>query len=320
MFSNYNLFLFLSLFSLSSCDYREIVLEVDLTSEAPKLVVDAILLNDDYASVKIQRTIPVNSDSFINSSIKSAEILLWENDILLASLVLKTDTIWSNKIDPFTGEVENIATGILYDYGSSQKLQLETEASYHLSITAEGYPDAVSEKVIYTETTSILDYIVSGPERDELNSLVFPEVSINIKNTSESNQIIDAVFYPWRHDIEDLTISKSQLISASGEIRYNFDGSIEDNITIRGSDIAVRDFFATNETNCVNRCLFSPEGSMVIVKTFSPELAKYRDFLATNSNEYIGGFFPRNPYLKTNINGGYGFFAVVEQDTFIIEE
>ena len=306
---------------LTACDSREILTELDISTEEPKIVLRATLLNDEYASVSINRSVPINSDSAIlNKGIKNAKVLLWENDHLLATLELKSDSIWNSKLDPFTGIRTDFLVRIIYHYDSPEKLLLKPGAYYHISATAEGYPDVESEKVMYKEETTILDYTVGESERDEIQgSLVFSEVNLHLKNTSLSLERIEVGFYPWRHDIDDLIFFSGKLEASDG-ITYDFDGSIEDEVFIQKNDASIYGFFARNTTTCTTFCLFPPEGSRVIVKTFSPELLEYRKFLASNSDEYIGGFFPRNPYVKTNINGGYGFFSVMEQDTIIIEE
>ncbi len=318
---NPNTFFLLILCFLTACDSREILTELDLQSEAPKIVLHATLLNDDYASVSVDRTIPVNSDSVIlNKGIKNAAVSLWENDNLFATLNLKSDSIWSSNVNPLTGMSTPFLSRIIYHYDSPEKLHLQAGAYYHLSATAEGYPDVESEKVMYKEETTILGYTVGGSERDSIfGSLVFSEVSLHLKNTSQGMEHINVVFYPWRHDIDDLFFFGGKLEGSDGTA-YDFDGSIENEIFIKKHTVTVLDFFASNTTDCINECIFPPEGSRVIVQTFSPELVEYRKFLLSNYDEFIGGFFPRNPYVVTNINGGYGFFSIMEQDTIIIEE
>ena len=71
-------------------------------------------------------------------------------------------------------EIQHFLSKIIHHYDSQEKLHLKPGAYYHLSASAEGYPDVESAKVMYKEETTILDYTVGESERDEvLGSLVF---------------------------------------------------------------------------------------------------------------------------------------------------
>ena len=60
-----------------------------------------------------------------------------------------------------------------------------------------------------------------------------------------------------------------------------------------------------------------PIGTELIFETYYHELLDYRE-AELEQSEYIGGFFPPNPFFPHNVTGGYGIFTIIEKDTVVL--
>ena len=197
-------------FSFFNCDKREIALDIDLPTEEPKLVVGGILTNNDYASILVQRTLPINNDSLILANIPNAEVMLWENDEIFAALMFRSDTSWYHEVLS-NDTLSSVITSIRDFYHSTERLQLTPGYAYHITATAEGYPDVISDQVVAQERTTVTVISNLPAEEGELGGIIFPEIILQINNTSPDQERIHIEYFPWRADLGSLTSSIYQV-------------------------------------------------------------------------------------------------------------
>jgi hypothetical protein len=211
-------------------------------------------------------------------------------------------------------------------YTSTEALNFEVGEQYWMEVKAEGFPDLVSDPVIFKDEISATDFRYTEPfllEGTEEEVLVFNEIGFMLqKRGLPTARRVGITFHLWNGtqqwfsdlraayglDVPAVEQIDLPVITNQPVVLYSdFDRECMDSCLLLSSLLECREL-----------CAIPAEGVAVVLTTRDEKAAAFQDAALGNGN-YIGGFFPPNPSFPHTVSGGYGIFTFVEKDTFILQ-
>jgi hypothetical protein len=305
----------------SGCDDREILLPVELPYEGAKLFLLAYLEDGQKPKIQVLRTRAIDGEYEFSSSIDHAEVRLYHAQGLVSDFHYVSDTSRSYEIayginiDGSTF-IDTQKVEVYFDqyYTSAEALNFEVGEQYWMEVRAEGFPDLVSDPVVFKDEISATDFRYTEPfllEGTEEEVLVFNEIGFILhKRGLPAARRVGITFHLWN--------GTQQWLSDHPAAAYELEiPPVEqtDLPVITNQPVVL---YTDVDFECLEPCIIAAEGVAVVLSTRDEKATAFYDATRENSI-YIGGFFPPNPSFPHTVSGGYGIFTFVEKDTFILQ-
>jgi hypothetical protein len=306
----------------SACDNREILLPVELPYEGAKLFLQAYLEDGQKPKIQVLRTRAINGEyGAPNGFIDHAEVRLYHDQGLVTDFHYVSDTSRSYEIaygvniDGSTF-IDTQKVVVYFDqyYTSAEALNFEVGEQYWMEVKAEGFPDLVSDPVVFKDEISATDFRYTEPfllEGTEEEVLVFNEIGFILqKRGLPAARRVSIAFHLWN--------GTQQWFEELPRASYGLEiPAVEqtDLPVITNQPVVL---YTDVDFECLEPCIIPAEGVAVVLTTRDEKAMAYQDARWENSI-YIGGFFPPNPSFPHTVSGGYGIFTFLEKDTFILQ-
>lgn len=285
------IFLILCFAALSGCERP---LGVDLPYEGDKLVLFGVLSPKNVVSLQISKTVPATGSHIFGDGVTNAFVALYEDGIFIENLI-------------------HTSKGI---YSSQKQYKPKIRKSYHVKITANGFPPVETLPEVIPDTLRSVQYRFDQTITSTLNediptrwlSLTFEDVDENsnfynleIVGSYQNKYVAIQTFDVDRPDgIEDLCVSGGNYNNyfirdvCFQNTRFNMNIGVETIGFLQAED--PNNPSRTNERKCdeitvtlrnitptyyeYQKSYYEPEG---LLQAFSPPIIRY-----------------------SNVNGGYG--------------
>ncbi|MEZ4984378.1 MAG: DUF4249 family protein [Saprospiraceae bacterium] len=308
-------------------------MEYDLPYEGAKLSLYAVLHTTEKADVQLVRTLPIGvSTNEDERWVKDAAIEITENGNPWVNLYYKADTTFIYTIftrfemDSISYDTTETRIQIQHRYVSDEPLFFAPTATYQITVNAPGFPVLQSEPVVYEDITTpvLLDY--TPLITNEYDERIIPSIQWNVMCAAYSRKQINLQYRFWsmaHPSINAIGYFQGGSIDVDPVIGVNYplnhyDVTIGSQLLSGCLDTCFDQTTGQFLPDCAENCYVIADGVKVTILTYSQSLLDYQESVSNNS-EYLGGFFPPNPYIAHNVNGGYGIFSLVEVDTLLIQ-
>ncbi|PSR11111.1 MAG: hypothetical protein C7N36_18245 [Bacteroidetes bacterium] len=269
-----------------------------------------------------------------SGSIDHAEVRLYHTQGLVADFHYVSDTsrryeiAYGVNIDGSTFiDTQKVEVYLDQYYTSAEALNFEVGEQYWMEVKAEGFPDLVSDPVVFKDEISATDFRYTEPfllEGTEEEVLVFEEVGFMLqKRGLPAERRVRIIFNLWNGTKQWLSDNPA------GSYGLEIQAVEQTYLPVLTNQPIV--LYPDSDRECFNSCILvgsllecrelcaiPAEGVAVVLSTFDEKAMAYQDAFSENGN-YIGGFFPPNPGFPHTVSGGYGIFTFVEKDTFILQ-
>lgn len=316
----YGLFLCLL---VSACDNREILLPVELPYEGAKLFLWAYLEDGQKPKIQVLRTRAIDGEyGAPNGFIDHAEVRLYHAQGLVADLHYASDTsrryeiAYGTNIDGSTF-IDTQKVVVYFDqyYTSSEALNFEVGEQYWMEVKAEGFPDLISDPVVFKDEISATDFRYTAPfllEGTEEEVLVFNEIGFILqKRGLPAARRVGITFHLWN--------GTQQWFDDRPSADYALEIPAVEQVDLPVLTNQPVVLYAGFDRECLDSCAIPAEGVAVVLSTRDEKAMAFQDAFLWENGNYIGGFFPPNPSFPHTVSGGYGIFTFVEKDTFILQ-
>ena len=211
-----------------------------------------------------------------------------------------------------------------YLYVGSSSITLSPFSDYQIGVQKENGEIVMSQIVQYEPTDFTIALISSGATSLGLNQTL-DETVVNYSSSKaglirsySASYVRDSISsYIFNCEVENnyrVDVSDTQnVVSLTQDLFFSPVRGGQDTCVVIRSTVDASGTIIQSDT-LQEACFVAPQGALFTAKWMTPEYAEFEEAL-TISSEDIGGFFPDNLLLPSNIENGYGYFTIVEVDT-----
>lgn len=253
-----------------------------------RLTLEGVLISNRPVHLWVGTSKNLGADAISFRSPPNTSVRLFENDTLKINLSDLTA-----ELIQFGDEASMVNTNSVF--GTSQEVQLVAGNSYRVEISAPGYPDLITEEMVYEVHLPLENIRFTVVREAAEDSLLCKIIGFDYRiknNPDRDNHYLIGYFFD--EDRDPIRFASVIELSDTGlETRYNplGDGSAPCTIRAYSSEVVVVD-------------------------------QSWKDFVdaAEQHDEDIAGLFSNPPPIPHNVTGGYGYFGLGTAYTFPITE
>ncbi len=297
----------LLLLLLTSCIEKDITLNLPEIENNPLAVV-AILENDKQPFVLLSRVVSL-IDEAITFPVTDASVVLYENGSSIDTLI--------NLPYPGSDLFSSQTDAIFY---SRSSLNFNDGSEYTLKVEAEGYATAVSESVVYHQVISsniTVDTVVT----DSIDGL-FGRIDVifeTLRNINRGEFVVRVSSERTRERYTTTDFSEEKINQNVQFSRWNrsllHPGR---NRSVFGTDLPQGTYHYEGDDRDLTQEYFGQRLS-ISVTNLTPHYLHFVEPLSRQNPFDIGGLGATPQALPSNIEGGYGYFTILDNQTVYLD-